>query len=396
MQNNAQPTALARYATLTQQYEDIRRQTCQLCAPLAVEDYVPQPMADVSPPKWHLAHTAWFFEELILKKFLPEYRAFHTGYSFLFNSYYEAVGARVVRAQRGHLARPTVAEIYQYRQHVDDAMRMLLEQPLSSEVADLVTLGLHHEQQHQELLLTDIKYIFGVNPLWPVYDANQSRELEVEISPAHWIEIKAGNYEIGFAGEGFCFDNEQSRHQVWLDDYAISAALVTNEEYLAFMSDGGYQQAQLWHSEGWDWVQRTQTQAPLYWHKQDGEWMIFTLSGLHPLPVAAPVCHLSFYEAAAFAEWRGLRLPTEFEWEAAASNFAWGLRWEWTNSAYLPYPRYRKAAGAVGEYNGKFMLNQMVLRGGSVVTPAVHSRVTYRNFFAPAAQWQFTGLRLAR
>jgi ergothioneine biosynthesis protein EgtB len=361
---------------------------------------VPQPIVDVSPPKWHIAHATWFFEEMILKKFAPEYRVFDENFAFLFNSYYNTLGERVLRHKRGDLSRPTVKQIFAYRKYVDEQMENFLRADLSSAVKDLVILGLNHEQQHQELFLTDLKYIFGCNPLFPVYDAAEILEEKVEHAASardSFIERQGGICEIGYEGEGFCFDNELARHKVYLNDFSIAGNLVTNAEFIEFIEDGGYRNFNLWHSEGWDWINQTGVSAPLYWSEKDGEWFQFTLGGLRQLNPRAPVCHVSFYEAAAFAEWRGMRLPTEFEWEAAASDkFDWGLRWEWTNSAYLPYPNFKKAPGAVGEYNGKFMINQMVLRGASAATAPGHSRPTYRNFFHPHLRWQFTGIRLAR
>ncbi|HEX4945454.1 MAG TPA: ergothioneine biosynthesis protein EgtB [Blastocatellia bacterium] len=376
-------------------YSQVRADTERLCQPLVVEDYIPQPVTEASPPKWNIAHTTWFFEEMILKPFVPDYRVFHPQFGFLFNSYYNSVGARTPRDQRS-LARPTVAEVVAYRQYVDEAMEKLLRSELTDEIAALITLGLQHEQQHQELFLTDLKYSFSRNPLFPAYEAEPVREERCDTGTGGWIEVAGGIYDIGFAGEGFCFDNECARHRVLLEDVVLRDRLVTNAEYLEFMADGGYEDFRLWHAEGWDWVQQHQIKAPLYWQPLDGEWMNYTLAGLRAVQTAAPVCHISFYEAAAFAEWKQMRLPTEFEWEAGADQLAWGLRWEWTNSAYLPYPRFRPAAGAAGEYNGKFMVNQMVLRGASVVTPPQHSRKTYRNFFHPPSRWQFTGIRLAR
>lgn len=377
-------------------YTEIRAYSEKLCQPLEIEDYIPQPMVDVSPPKWNIAHTTWFFEEMILKKFVSGYREFDPRFGYLFNSYYNSIGERTRRDQRGALSRPTVAEVFRYRQHVDAAMQMILQDELTDELRDLVVLGLQHEQQHQELLLADLKYIFSCNPLFPSYDAELVREEQSETCASEWIEIAGGKYDIGFAGDGFCFDNELGRHTVWLSPFALRKSLITNAEYLEFIADGGYQNFSLWHAEGWDWVQQHQINAPLYWYNNDGVWTQFTLAGLRPLKPDAPVCHVSFYEAAAFAEWKQMRLPTEFEWEAAAAQFNWGLRWEWTNSAYLPYPNFTKASGAVGEYNGKFMINQMVLRGASVATPREHSRPSYRNFFHPPLRWQFTGIRLAK
>lgn len=381
---------------LLQFYEEVRAYTEKLCEPLEIEDYIPQPVVDVSPPKWNIAHTTWFFEEMILKKFAPDHKVFDENFGFLFNSYYNSIGERTLRDNRGDLSRPTVREVFAYRKHVDEKMGEFLSGELPENVRDLVTLGLNHEQQHQELFLMDLKYIFSRNPLFPVYREDFALVEKIESKTGEFIEIECGNYEIGFAGEGFCFDNELARHTVFLNDFSIGKDLVTNAEFLEFIDDGGYEDFRLWHSEGWDWIGQNQINAPLYWQDRDGEWMNYTLAGLRKLNLNAPVCHISFYEASAFAEWKGARLPTEFEWEAASEKFDWGLRWEWTNSAYLPYPNFKKPAGAVGEYNGKFMINQMVLRGASVATPENHSRKTYRNFFHPHLRWQFAGIRLAK
>lgn len=381
---------------LADAFAEVRRYTEELCQPLEIEDYIPQPSVDASPPKWNIAHTTWFFEEMILKKFATDYRVFNEDFGFLFNSYYNSIGTRTARDHRGDLSRPTVKEVFAYRKHVDEKMRELLTQNISPELAELVVLGLNHEQQHQELFLTDLKYTFSVNPLFPVYKKDFALVEKGEISANESVEIAGGVYEIGFAGAGFHFDNERGRHKVYLDDFAIQKNPVSNREFLEFIEDGGYENFRVWHAEGWDWVNQNEINAPLYWLKQDGEWSNFTLGGLRKLKMNAPVCHVSFYEAAAFAEWKGARLPTEFEWETASDKFDWGLRWEWTNSAYLPYPNFTKPPGAVGEYNGKFMINQMVLRGASVATPAGHSRKTYRNFFHPHLRWQFAGIRLAK
>lgn len=377
-------------------YQTTRARTEELCAPLETEDYVPQPTVDVSPPKWNIAHTTWFFEEMILKKYALGYEVFNPDYGFLFNSYYNSIGDRTQRDNRGDLSRPTVAEVFAYRRYVDEKMHDFLQNDLPPEVEDLVVLGINHEQQHQELFLTDFKYILSRNPLFPVYRENYAVEEICEMPDADFIKFDEKIYEIGYAGDGFCFDNELGRHKVYLHDFEIRNSLVTNAEYLEFIADGGYQNFNLWHAEGWDWVNQNAVDAPLYWHQKDGEWFNFTLSGLRKINSDAPLAHISFYEAAAFAEWKGARLPTEFEWEAASEKFDFGLRWEWTNSAYLPYPKFSKAAGAVGEYNGKFMINQMVLRGASIATPAGHSRPTYRNFFHPHLRWQFTGIRLVK
>ncbi len=385
-------------ADLASKYREIRSHTEALCEPLEPEDYIPQPIVDVSPAKWNIAHTTWFFEEMLLKRFAPDYQVFDESFGFLFNSYYNTIGDRTKRDARGDISRPTVKEVFAYRKYVDGAMGRLLEPGTrDSELYELVVLGLNHEQQHQELLITDLKYTFSTNPLLPAYREGWYPEESTPPTPdGGTINVAAGIYEIGHDGDGFCFDNELSRHNVYLNDYTISERLVTNSEFVEFIESGGYHDHRLWHSDGWDWVNENHVTAPLYWRLHDGEWMTFTLGGERPLLADAPVCHVSFYEAAAFAEWADKRLPTEFEWEAASDRFDWGLRWEWTNSAYLPYPGFKRAAGALGEYNGKFMINQMVLRGASVATPAGHSRPTYRNFFQPHLRWQFTGIRLAR
>lgn len=375
-------------------YSAIRQHTEKICAPLQKEDHVVQPAPEVSPPKWHLAHTTWFWEEFILSHYVSGYRRFHPRYSFLFNSYYDSVGERVLRLHRGNMSRPTVTEIMEYRAHVDRHLAEALSS-LPDEAISLVELGLHHEQQHQELLYTDIKYIFGHNPLFPPYDES-FRETPEAQNDHSFVEMPGGEFSIGHEGEGFAFDNELAYHQVWLQPFSIRKSLVTNGEYLEFMEQGGYKHPRFWHSDGWAWVNEHKIDSPLYWHPVEGQWHRYALSGLEKVDLQEPVTHISFYEAAAFAEWCGLRLPTEFEWEAASDQFHWGQRWEYTNSAYLPYPGYRKPAGAVGEYNGKFMINQMVLRGASVVTPPGHARKTYRNFFHPPLRWQFTGIRLCK
>jgi ergothioneine biosynthesis protein EgtB len=380
---------------ILEKFKAVRQQTEDICKPLQTEDYVVQPVVDVSPPKWHLGHTTWFFETFILKPNVTGYVEFDPDYNFVFNSYYETVGARVVRTDRGNLSRPGVEDVYRYRKHVNEAMETLLSEEPSKELTELVTLGLNHEQQHQELLCTDIKYILGHNPLLPAYDKN-APIVSAAQEKAEWIDMPADIYEIGHEGDNFCFDNELGRHKVYLQDFNICSALVTNKEFMEFMQDGGYKDFRHWHSEGWDWVKNNNVQSPMYWHLLDGRWHHYTMQGLRPVEVNEPVCHVSFYEAAAFASWKGLRLPTEFEWEAASEHFEWGSRWEWTDSAYLPYPGFKKAEGAIGEYNGKFMINQMVLRGASEVTPQGHSRNTYRNFFHPQLRWQYTGLRLAK
>ena len=380
--------------SLSEKYKKVRAHSEHICKPLHTEDYVVQPVVDVSPPKWHIGHTTWFFETFVLKPNLKNYKEFDPNYNYVFNSYYETIGARVVRTDRGNLSRPTVADVHKYRAYVDEAMLRLLQQELSTELQDIITLGLNHEQQHQELLATDIKYILGHNPLLPAYMPEV--ETAQHTVSNEFIQVAAGIYEIGYNGSGFCFDNELGRHKVYLQEYKIASALVTNGEYLEFINAGGYQKHQYWHAEGLDWVKTNNITAPMYWHNIGGAWHNYTTNGLKELDMAIPVCHISFYEAAAYAAWKGMRLPTEFEWEAASALFSWGSRWEWTDSAYLPYPGFKKAEGAIGEYNGKFMISQMVLRGASEVTPQGHSRNTYRNFFHPNLRWQYTGIRLAQ
>ena len=382
--------------SLVEDYQKIRQRSTEICAPLRAEDYVVQPIVDVSPPKWHLGHTTWFFETFILRQSLEGYKEFNPLYNYVFNSYYEAEGARVIRTDRGNLSRPSVEEIFEYREYVDRCMlEFLNNNRLPATLSDLVILGLNHEQQHQELLISDIKYILGHNPLFPAYSTKSVQEEDLPVT-TEYIRIEEGIFEIGFQGEGFCFDNELSRHKVYLHGFEISKDLVTNGDYLDFIKDGGYQDFRFWHAEGWDWVKQSQTKAPLYWHFIDDKWMNYTLSGLEQVAPSASLSHINFYEASAFASWRGMRLPTEAEWEVASKELNWGIRWEWTGSAYLPYPGYQKATGAIGEYNGKFMVNQMVLRGASVATPKGHSRDTYRNFFHPQHRWQYTGIRLAK
>lgn len=381
--------------SLVEEFLNIRKYSEQICEPLQTEDYVVQPVVDVSPPKWHLGHTTWFFETFILKPFSANYQVYNAEYNYVFNSYYETVGNRVIRTDRGNLSRPGVNEIYQYRAYVDEAMKNFLADGITAEVKELLILGFNHEQQHQELLLTDIKYILGNNPLFPVYSPDWKDHQENDAQP-EMITMDEGIYEVGFEGEGFCFDNELNRHKVFLAQYSISSTLISNAEFLEFIHAGGYQNFAFWHAEGWDWVNEHDVKAPMYWHEVDGQWLNYTLNGLQPLNQKEAVTHISFYEAYAFACWKGMRLPTEFEWEVASAKFNWGKRWEWTESAYLPYPGFSKAPGAIGEYNGKFMVNQKVLRGASVATPKGHERATYRNFFHPQLRWQFTGIRLAK
>ncbi|MBM3940532.1 MAG: ergothioneine biosynthesis protein EgtB [SAR202 cluster bacterium] len=410
-------------ARLATWFREVRQATEAICKPLATEDYVVQAMPDVSPAKWHLAHITWFFETFVLKPHARGHDPFNPQYEYLFNSYYNQVGPQYYRPHRGLLSRPTVAEVYDYRRSVDDAVRLLLERAderLFERVEPIVVLGLHHEQQHQELLFTDLKYNFGINPLRPVC---QQREIPIgkAAPPMSWHAYQGGIVDIGWDGNGFAFDNESPRHRALLRPFKLGSRLVTNGEFMEFMRDGGYSTPQLWLSEGWATVRVEHWEAPLYWERHDGEWWSFTLAGMRPVDPHGPVTHVSHFEADAFARWAGKRLPTEFEWEHAASreplrgNFAesgvhhpvpatgdghgleqlFGDVWEWTASAYLGYPGFRAPEGAIGEYNGKFMMNQMVLRGGSCATPESHIRVTYRNFFPPHARWQFMGIRLA-
>lgn len=389
---NQSPPELRSVNAIEKRFCAVRKYTEYICEPLAIEDFVVQPIADVSPPKWHLGHTTWFFEEFVLVPFYKNYSRFHPHYAFVFNSYYDAVGARVGRPERGNLSRPTVDEVFQYRAYVDEHMKWLFHE-LPEEAVSIIETGINHEQQHQELLYTDIKYILGHNPLFPPYK-KEVREAAAFETDHDFIILPAGNYMIGHAGTDFAYDNESGCHQVYLDTFHIRSSLVTNREYVAFMQDAGYERSEFWHSDGWQWVQENAISAPMYWHLIDGIWCRYALSGLERVKPDEPVTHLSFYEAHAFAEWSGMRLPTEFEWEAAADKLSWGSRWEHTSSAYLPYPGYQKPSGPLGEYNGKFMVNTMVLRGASLLTPENHSRKTYRNFFYPWLRWQFNGIRL--
>ena len=380
---------------LSSRFKSTRSYTEELCAPLRTEDYVPQADFFTSPTKWHLAHTTWFFEEMVLKHHLADYRIFHRDFSFLFNSYYNTIGERTLRKERGLITRPSVEEVYAYRKHVDHFMRVLLESNLSTQVKEIIVLGLNHEQQHQELLLTDLKYTLFLNPTFPVYKEGFNLT-NTESKDTGFLKMDEGIYEIGYQGEDFCFDNELGRHKVFLHKFEISKKLITKGEYLEFVNSGGYRDFKYWLDEGWAWVNENKKQAPLYWKYIDGQWFEYTLSGLKPLEMEAELCNVSYYEAAAFATWKEMRLPTEFEWEAASSHLNWGSRWEWTGSAYLAYPNFKIAVGAVGEYNGKFMINQMVLRGASLATSPGHSRPSYRNFFHPQFEWQFTGIRLVK
>ena len=396
----------------------VRGQTERLCRPLEVDDYGVQPMADASPPKWHLAHTTWFFETFLLKPFAEGYAAFDDAFEFLFNSYYNGVGDQYPRPRRGLLSRPTVDKVFDYRAHVDAAMQALLASGEPS-LETRAVLGINHEQQHQELILTDIKYNLGTNPLRPAYDSELD-DRRCGGRGASFMSIPGGLVEIGARGQGFVFDNETPRHKAWLPEFKLSDRLVTCGEFLAFMRDGGYGDPSLWLSEGWALAQRRGWNAPLYWYQQDGEWFEYRLGGSVPVDHNSPVCHVSFFEADAFARWSGARLPTEEEWETAASsqvvagNFSDGGRlhptastapgmtqlfgdaWEWTASAYGPYPGFKPLTGTLGEYNGKFMANQIVLRGGSCATPPGHVRASYRNFFHAPDRWQFSGIRLAK
>ncbi len=411
-----------------ERFADVRRQSEALTANLTPEDQSIQSMPDVSPTKWHLAHTTWFFETFILTRFDPSYRVFDPTFAYLFNSYYEAAGPRHPRPERGLLSRPTTDVVAAYRDHVSAAMtRFVEEAPADAwpEAAPLLELGVHHEQQHQELILMDIKHVFSINPLLPAYQAPRP-QVRGPATSLGWLEFAGGLVEIGHRGSAFAFDNEMPRHKVWLEPFRLATRPISCGEYLNFIEAGGYERPEFWLSDGWAMVRQQGWEAPLYWRREDGEWSIFTLSGRARLNPVEPVCHVSFYEAEAFAKWAGKRLPSEAEWEIAAENLPVagnfadchtfhpraesvvvsdgdkpGLRqmfgevWEWTASPYIPYPRFRAAVGAVGEYNGKFMCNQMVLRGGAAVTPAGHVRATYRNFFPPSARWAFAGLRLA-
>jgi ergothioneine biosynthesis protein EgtB len=406
-------------------YAAVRAHSLDLAGPLSAEDQQVQSMPDVSPTKWHLAHVSWFFETFLLGPALPGYQVFDPVYGFLFNSYYEAVGPRWSRPERGLLSRPSLDDVVAYRRHVDAAMDRLIATAAPDrwrELEPLIDLGINHEQQHQELILMDIKHVLSLNPLSPVYTAPDGDEATHVAPPSQWLLYEGGLVEVGHEGDSdaFAFDNEGPRHKAWLEPFVLASRLSTCGEYLDFIDDDGYGRPELWLSEGWAAIQREGWRAPLYWREQpDGDWRIFTLHGETPLDPEEPVGHLSFYEADAFARWSGRRLPTEAEWETAAtaakpvSSLAAGAfhprtalpmsglqqmsgeLWQWTSSSYGPYPRYRPAAGAIGEYNGKFMSGQMVLRGGCVATPEGHARPTYRNFFPPASRWAFSGVRLA-
>lgn len=422
MFNVPAPSASAVSGIHSEDYQAVRRRSTQLVAGLSSEDCALQSMPDVSPAKWHLAHTTWFFETFILLPKLPGYTVFHPQFNFLFNSYYEAVGPRHARPQRGLLSRPSLEQVLEYRRYVDGAMQQWLSRCTADDLP-LLQLGLAHEQQHQELMLTDIKHVLAQNPLQPAYAPTDAYAAQGPASDLQWLSRAEGLYSIGADGAAFCFDNEGPQHRVWLNAFALASRPVSQGEWLEFMADGGYARASLWLSDGWAWVQAEQRQAPLYWYQEQGEWWQFTLHGAQKVDPERPVAHLSFYEAAAYALWAGARLPTEAEWEVVASQHlpqgtlppvpapadyesqysapsataVWrsGV-WEWTASSYAPYPGFQAPQGALGEYNAKFMASQMVLRGASRATAVGHSRVSYRNFFYPAQQWQFSGLRLAR
>lgn len=408
-------------AALIERYQAVRARSEALCAPLEIEDYCIQAMENVSPPKWHLAHVTWFFEMFILVPYAKQYRALHEEYAHLFNSYYETAGTFFPRPQRGMLSRPTVEEVYLYRRHVDVAILELLVHPLEQHAADIrlrLTLGLEHEIQHQELLLMDTRYNFFINPLHPAYHSIDI-QTAAPIPAMGWQEFTAGIIEIGHGSNAFSYDNERPRHKTYIQDFRLGTRLITNAEYLTFINDGGYDRVDLWLSDAWHTIKEQNWQAPLYWFKEGCDWRHFDLTGAHDLRMDEPVSHLSYYEADAYARWAGKRLPTEAEWEHAAStqtisgNFLdnglyvprpvqqagltqlYGDLWEWTQSAYLPYPGFHPLPGTLGEYNGKFMSDQMVLRGGCCTTAQDHIRASYRNFFRAADRWMFSGLRLA-
>ena len=368
---------------LKEAFQQTRLFSLQMVKPLQTEDFILQAAMFASPPKWNIAHTSWFFEEMILKNYKSGYTVYHPQFGYLFNSYYNTLGARVQRQNRGHISRPGVEEIIKYRKYVDKHMLELLSSnDLDDKITDLVLLGINHEQQHQELFFTDQKYNFSVNPLFPAYSEKAYCE-DINVGSGKFIKMKEGIYEMGYAGDGFCYDNELARHRVFLESYEICDRLVTNGEFLEFIESGGYEDYQYWHDDALAWKDENKITHPMYWHKKDENWFQYTLAGLRKIQPDHILTHITYYEASAFAQWQGLRLPSEFEWEAAADQFEWGKRWEWTESAYMPYPHYKKGEGAVGEYNGKFMVNQKVLRGASVVTSKNHSR-------------KFNGIRLAK
>jgi ergothioneine biosynthesis protein EgtB len=381
-------------------FRAVRGETERRASPLSPEDQQIQSMPDASPTKWHRAHTTWFFEQFLLVPNVPGYTVFDERFAFLFNSYYVAAGPRHARPRRGLITRPTCDDVAAFRAHVDGAVADLITNapdPVFAKIVPVLEIGLHHEQQHQELISTDILHAFAQNPTDPVYQRDW--RMPTAAGKRQFVDLPAGVHSIGHSGEGFCFDNEEPAHRELIEPVKISRSLVTNREWLEFIAGGGYSTASLWLSDAWAMIGAEGWNAPGYWRERDGKWFQFTPAGLRPVDPAAPVCHVSYYEADAFARWAGKHLPTESEWEVAARHDliddAFGIVWQWTRSAYLPYPGYRAPAGAIGEYNGKFMVNQMVLRGSSFATPEGHARLTYRNFFYPPHRWQFTGLRLA-
>lgn len=380
---------------LHSRFNRIRTKTEALCNLFSADDHMLQADVFVSPPKWHLAHTTWFFEEMILKVSNSNYSEFDPQFPLLFNSYYETIGKRIARDKRHLISRPSLQEVHAYRSYVNKAMLDFISEGIWEEVAALIELGLQHEQQHQELLVTDLKYSLFQSPILPKVTDQIDLVRQSSVSD-DWLKIEEGIYTVGYQGSGFCFDNELNAHRVFLEPFEVRSGLVTNEEFLEFVRDGGYKNFRHWHDEGWAWLKSNKLEHPLYWQENDGTWNQYTFSGLQALNPNDSVAHISFFEAAAFAQWKGMRLLTEFEWEVASDQFEWGTRWEWTNSAYLPYPGFKTNEGAVGEYNGKFMSNQMVLRGSSMATAQGHSRKSYRNFFPTDARWQCTGIRLAK
>lgn len=378
---------------MLEQYRRIRGRTERLCAPLETEDCVIQSMPDVSPPKWHLGHTTWFFDQFLVA---PQAGVQASRYSYLFNSYYDSVGARIERHRRGLLSRPTVRELYEYRSEIDEIVCSGSYSPAELKTLEL---GLHHEEQHQELLIADIKHILWTNPTRPAYGPSPLAARKASVNSFEWIAVDAGTQMIGVdaaTASDFFYDNEAPRHRVFLEPFAVASRPVSCGEFLEFIEAGGYQTPEHWLSDGWKTAQASAWAAPLYWERLDGRWHTMTFDGMKPLDESEPVCHVSYYEADAYARWRGFRLPTEAEWEVASAGFRYGDVWEWTMSCYLPYPGYRPFQGAFAEYNGKFMCGQMVLRGGSQATPPAHARPTYRNFFSPETRWQFSGFRMAK